>query len=75
MSDIHALVPASAEVRRDRVCSLTDPPPDPMCRGGLDHRVGTAVRRSHCGQLPQVVRLGLLVRRLVTRPAAGGADR
>jgi hypothetical protein len=53
MSDVHALVPASAEVRTCRVCGLADPPPDPTCRDGRDHRVGAAAGCPHCGRLPQ----------------------
>jgi hypothetical protein len=93
MSDVHALIPAPAEVRVCRICGLADPPPDPACRDGRDHRVGTASGCPHCGRLPQacarrpclgsmheaaqtttqLVRLSRLVRRLVTRPAAGRA--
>ena len=53
MSDVHALAAASAEVRTCRVCGLADPPPDPTCRDGRDHRVGTAAGCPHCGRLPQ----------------------
>jgi hypothetical protein len=53
MSDVHALVPAPAQVRTCRVCGRADPPPDPACRDGRDHRVGTAAGCPHCGRLPQ----------------------
>jgi hypothetical protein len=53
MSNMHALVAPSAEVRTCRVCGLADPPPDPACRDGRDHRVGTASGCPHCGRLPQ----------------------
>ncbi len=53
MSDVHALVPARAEVRTCRACGLADPPPDPTCRDGRDHRVGTATGCPHCGRLPE----------------------
>jgi hypothetical protein len=99
MSDVHALVPAPAEVRACRVCGLADPPPDLTCLVGqdlVDHRVGTVAGCPYCGRLWEacarrpcfgsmheaamtkvrlVVRLSRLARRLVTRPAAGGADR
>jgi len=51
MSDVHLLVPASAEVRTCLVCGLADSPPDPTCRDGLDHRVGTVAGCPHCGRL------------------------
>jgi hypothetical protein len=51
MSDVHALIPASAEARTCRVCGLADPPPDPTCHDGRDHRVGTAAGCPHCGRL------------------------
>jgi hypothetical protein len=53
MSDVHALVPVSAQLPTCRVCGLADPPPDPTCRDGLDHRVGTAAGCPRCGRLPQ----------------------
>jgi hypothetical protein len=53
MSDMQALVPAPAKARTCRVCGLADPPPDPACRDGRDHRVGTAAGCPHCGRLPQ----------------------
>src|SRR5579859_282748 len=56
MDDLHALVPASAEVRTCRVCGLADPLPDPTCRDGqdlVDHRVGTAAGCPYCGRLPE----------------------
>jgi hypothetical protein len=53
MSDVHALAAALTEVRTCRACGLADPPPDPTCRDGRDHRVGTAAGCSHCGRLPQ----------------------
>jgi hypothetical protein len=53
MSDLHALAAVPAEVRTCRVCRLADPPPDPTCRDGRDHRVGTAAGCPHCGRLPQ----------------------
>jgi len=53
MSDVHALAAAPTEVRTCQVCGLADPPPDPMCRDGRDHRVGTAAGCPHCGRLPQ----------------------
>ncbi len=36
-----------------RVCRLADPPPDPTCHDGRDHRVGTAAACPHCGRLQQ----------------------
>jgi hypothetical protein len=36
-----------------RVCGRADPPPDPTCNGGLDHRVGRAAGCPHCGRLRQ----------------------
>jgi len=53
MSDAHRLAPAPAQAGTCRVCGLADPPPDPACRGGRDHRVGTAAGCPHCGRLPQ----------------------
>ena len=53
MSDVHALVPVSAEVRTCRVCGMAGSPPDPTCRSGLDHRIGTAAGCPHCGRLPE----------------------
>ena len=51
MSDLHALAAAPAEVRTCRICGLAGPPPDPTCRDGRDHRVGTAAGCPHCGRL------------------------
>ena len=51
MGDVHALVPGSAKVLTCRDCELADPPPDPTCRDGRDHRVGTAAGCLHCGRL------------------------
>ncbi len=53
MSDVHALVAAPPQVRMCRVCGLADPPPDPTCRDGRDHRVGTAAGCPYCGRLPE----------------------
>ena len=53
MSDVQALVPAPAEARTCRVCGLADPPPNPTCHDGRDHRVGTATGCPHCGRLQQ----------------------
>jgi hypothetical protein len=53
MSDVHALAPAPAETRTCRVFGLAAPPPDPTCRDGRDHRVGTATGCPHCGRLQQ----------------------
>ena len=53
MSDVRALIPAPAEARACRVCGLADPLPDPACRDGRDHRVGTATGCPHCGRLRQ----------------------
>jgi hypothetical protein len=53
MSDVHALVPAPAKAQPCRVCGLADPPPDPTCHDGRDHRVGTATGCPHCGRLLQ----------------------
>jgi hypothetical protein len=54
MSDVPALVPASAEMRTCRVCGLADPPPDLTCLFGqdlVDHRVGTVAGCPRCGRL------------------------
>jgi hypothetical protein len=53
MSDVHALVPAPAKAQACRVCGLADPPPDPTCHDGRDHRVGTTTGCPHCGRLLQ----------------------
>ena len=53
MSDVRALVSAPSEVRTCRACGVAEPPPDPTCTGGRDHRVGTEAGCPHCGRLPQ----------------------
>ncbi len=53
LSDVHVLVTASAEVRACPVCGMGDPPPDPTCRDGWDHRVGTAAGCPYCGRLQE----------------------
>jgi hypothetical protein len=53
MTDVHAPVPALVQLPTCWVCGLADPPPDPTCRDGLDHRVGTVAGCPHCGRLPQ----------------------
>jgi hypothetical protein len=53
MSDVHALAAPPTEVRTCRVYGRADPSPDPTCRDGRDHRVGTAAGCPHCGRLPQ----------------------
>lgn len=88
MNDVNALASASAGGLTCRVCGMPDPPPDPTCHQGMDHRVGRAARCPHCGRLPQACAWrpcfgslhdadSGLVRRMwqaVTRPAAGRAD-
>jgi hypothetical protein len=32
-------------------CGMADPPADPTCTGGWDHRVGRAAGCPHCGRL------------------------
>jgi hypothetical protein len=53
MSGVHALAPAPAETRTCRVCGLADPPPDPTCHDGRNHRVGTTTGCLHYGRLLQ----------------------
>ncbi len=53
MSDDQELASSAAGARTCRACGLADPPPDPTCTGGRDHRVGTAAGCPHCGRLPQ----------------------
>ena len=78
MSDVHALAAASAEVRTCRACGLADPPPDPTCRDGRDHRVGTVAGCPHCGRLPQACArrpcFGSMHEAARTEGAAGAAD-
>ncbi len=54
ISNVHALVPASAEMRTCWVCGIAGPPPDPtclVCQDLVDHRVGTVAGCPHCGRL------------------------
>ncbi len=88
MNDVNAPAPAPAGGLTCLVCGMPDPPPDPTCHHGLDHRVGRAAGCPHCGRLPQACAWrpcfgslhdagsGLVRRmwRAVTRPAAGRAD-
>jgi hypothetical protein len=53
MNDVYALVSAPAKAQACRVCGLADPPPDPTCHDGRDHRVGTTTGCPHCGRLLQ----------------------
>jgi hypothetical protein len=53
MSGVHALVTAPAEVQTCQTCGPADPPPDPACHDGRDHRVGTATGCPHGGRLLQ----------------------
>ena len=53
MSDVNAPVPASVEGVRCWVCGIADPPPDPTCYDGRDHRVGLLAGCRYCGRLPQ----------------------
>jgi hypothetical protein len=45
-----APVPA-ADAQTCQACGLTDPPPEPACRDGRDHHVGTAAGCRYCGRL------------------------
>ena len=49
----YALVATPAEVQTCWICGLADPPPDPTCHDGRDHRVGTATGCPLYGRLPQ----------------------
>jgi hypothetical protein len=53
MNDVNAPAPASAGGLTCLVCGIPDPPPDPTCHHGLDHRVGRAAGCPHCGRLPR----------------------
>jgi len=53
MSGVHALVATRVEVQTCRICGLADPPPDPTCHDGRDHRVGAATGCPRCGRLLQ----------------------
>ncbi len=88
MNDVNAPAPAPAGGLTCLVCGMPDPPPDPTCHHGLDHRVGRAAGCPHCGRLPRACAWrpcfgslhdagsGLIRRvwRAVTRPAAGRAE-
>ncbi len=43
----------AADAKTCQACVLTDPPPEPTCRDGRDHRVGTAAGCPHCGRLAE----------------------